>query len=347
MNNDRYDIVNELIARSLTGEASAEDEKKLSSWIAESQQNERHFLALKNAFELSGTYYAHQTLQDLDINIDQEWDHFTNRARKKEESTAARDVKPMGISMPGSRTIRPWLRVAAALVLMVAAGIMINYFVSGTTQYFRTTDKTMALSLPDGSQVLLNRNSEFSYSSHFGSKTRTVNLKGEAFFEVVRNPDRPFVIKVHDAEVEVLGTTFDVQAYDDSKAVEVTVETGIVKLSAPDLKKEVSLHAGDKGIFSKASREISSLKNDNINFLSWNTQKIVFIENDLQTVVETLNRAYGSNIILDRDIPSSCVVTVTFDRQTLEAVLNVLKTTLNLNYQKQGNQIEITHACMP
>ena len=345
MKDDRNDIVENLIVRSLSGEASAEEEKQLSAWIAQSEENERHYLGLAKAFELSKNYYVHQTHQDPDINVDQEWGHFVNQISKKEERTASRPpVTRARNFIPEANAPRLWLRVAAAIVLLVASGVMINYFVSGTDIHFQTADKSLSLSLSDGSQVILNRYSELSYTSNFGSKTRTVTLKGEAFFEVAHDPDRPFIIHVGDAEVEVLGTTFNVQGYSDQKELEVTVETGVVKLSAPGLKKEVKLRAGEKGIYSKTNQQVSSLKNDNANFLSWKTRKIVLIENDLRTAVATLNKAYGANIAIHTDVPVSCVVTVTFDHQSLEAALNVLKVTLNLTYRIQGNQIEITHA---
>jgi ferric-dicitrate binding protein FerR (iron transport regulator) len=93
-----------------------------------------------------------------------------------------------------------------------------------------------------------------------------------------------------------------------------------------------------------ASHELSSGINKDINFLSWNTRKIVFTEDDLQTVVATLNKIYHANISIATDIPASCIVTVTFDQQSLEAILNVLETTLNLTLRTSGNQIEITAA---
>ncbi len=338
-------MVESWIVRSLSGEASAEDERQLSAWIAQSEENERQYLMLKKAFGLSKEYYAHQTDAYPDINIDLEWNHFVNQLTRKEKGTnpPPSAVRTRMLS-PERNAPRMWLRVAAAIVLLVASGMVINYFVSGTNVHFQTADNTLSVSLSDGSQVLLNQNSELSYSSHFGAASRKVKLKGEAFFEVAPDPNKPFIIQIGDAEVEVLGTTFNVQGYDTRKEVEVTVETGVVKLSTPELKQEVKLHAGDKGIYSKANQQISSLKNDNVNFLSWKTRKIILIEKDLRSVVETLNKTYGSNITIASDIPASCVVTVTFDGQSLEAALNVLKATLNLTYRIQGNQIEITHA---
>jgi ferric-dicitrate binding protein FerR (iron transport regulator) len=171
-----------------------------------------------------------------------------------------------------------------------------------------------------------------------------VILKGEAFFEVAHDANKAFVIQVNGANVEVLGTSFNVQGYESRTAIEVTVQTGVVKFSVPELQQEVKLVAGQQGVYSKGNQQLTSAPNADLNFLSWNTRKLVFMENDLRTVVETLNKTYQAEIVLATDIPGSCVVTVTFDQQTLEAVLHVLETTLNLTYRKTGNRIEIIRA---
>jgi ferric-dicitrate binding protein FerR (iron transport regulator) len=222
---------------------------------------------------------------------------------------------------------------------------VINYFISKNQEVkFQTSENTIAVSLPDGSEITLNKNSSLTYAPTFGETTRKVTLVGEAFFEVKRNPQKPFIVSINQTEIEVLGTSFNVQGYEILNAVEVVVATGVVKFSAPERKQEVMLHAGEKGVYSMITQHMGSQVNDDINFLSWSTQKIIFEETDLHTVIKTLNKTYQSNIIVSTEISPSCVVTVSFDHQTLEAVLNVLKTTLNLTYKITGNRIEIVSA---
>ena len=325
----------ELIIRHLTGEASAEEEKQLQLWRAQLPENGKYYDDLKKVFELS-TNHLTQTKHEMDVNVNQEWERFVSTIEKKEA--------PVRTLVSENQT-RPWLRIAATLLLIVASGFVINYFVFRNTDVkFQTSDITQSVILPDGSTIILNKHSELSYASSFGETNRVVTLKGEAFFEIERDTQKPFVINIGNAEVEVLGTSFNVQGYNDRKEIEVTVQTGLVKFSVPEVNKEVKLEAGQKGIYSKASKGLKSDANPDINFLAWNTRKLVFTENDLQTVIETLNRTYQVNITLPESIPASCVVTVTFDHQSLESVLNVLKTTLNLEYRMNGNQVEILSA---
>ncbi len=337
MNIDQNHI-DDLISRSLAGEASAAEDQQLAAWIAQQDENKQHYQKTKRAFDLGGDYFTNTISNEPDLNIDQEWNHFLKQVDEKKNKNIR--------SLSAERNpIQFWVRIAATLLLVIASGFALNYFISrGKDIQYQTADNTLDITLPDGSKVALNRNSELSYSSNFGEDDRNVKLKGEAFFNVERDPQKPFVIEVNEARVEVLGTSFNVQGYDLREAVEVVVETGIVKLSIADMKKGIVLNVGDRGVFIKENKTLSSAANTDPNFLSWKTNKVVFIESDLRSVVEALNEIYNANIIISTPILDTCVVTVTFDQQNLDAILNVLQTTLNLTYTKKGNQIDITHA---
>jgi transmembrane sensor len=336
VSNELNTMQDDLIIRHLTGETSAEEEKQMHAWLAQLPENEKHYLEVKKILELGSRHYAQSSKERPDINIDEEWSRFVSAISEKK--VPVRAIVPENSS-------RLWLRIAAALLLLVVSGFIINYFVFNNTEIqFQSGNSTLPVVLSDGSKIILNKNSRLSYASNFGEKDRRVTLKGEAFFDVERNTLKPFVIAVNQAEVEVLGTSFNVQGYDDRKEIEVIVQTGVVRFSVQQENRDVELMAGQKGVYSKAARKLISGVNEDLNFLSWNTRKIVFVENDLRSVVETLNETYQVNIILPATIPATCVVTVTFDHQTLESVLNVLKTTLNLTYKINGSQIEIVAA---
>lgn len=337
MNKDQNHI-DDLISRSLAGEASAEEEKQLTAWIAQQGENNQHYQKFKQAFDLVGKYFANKVSKEPDLNIDQEWNHFLSQVTKKK-------TENVRFLEPERNSFLLWARVAAAVLLLLASGFIINYFVSNNNDtQFQTADNTLEISLPDGSRIALNRNSELSYAADFGKTSRTVTLTGEAFFEVERDPQKPFIIHINKATIEVLGTSFNVQGYNNRNELEVVVETGTVKFSVSEANKNVLLKAGDRGVFEKQSKELVSTTNTDLNYLSWKTRKIVFMENDLRSVVNALNKIYNANITIAAQVPETCVVTVTFDQQSLEAVLNVLKTTLNLTYTVKDGQIEITDA---
>ena len=328
--------MDELITKHLSGEASVEETKQVEAWVALRPENELHYQKIKKVFEMGTAHYQKVNSSDLNIDVNREWNRFVSTVSKKE--TRVRSIISPGYSSN-------WIRIAATLLLLIASGLMINYFISKNQEVqFLTSENSLTVPLPDGSKVILNKNSSLTYAPSFGETNRKVTLKGEAFFEVERNPQKPFIISVNKTEIEVLGTSFNVQGYDELAAVEVIVATGVVKFSAPEKKLEVTLHAGEKGVYSLATQQMNSSVNEDINFLSWNTQKMVFEGKDLRSVIATLNKTYQANISLATEISPSCIVTVSFDHQTLESVLNVLKTTLNLTYKINGNRIEIVSA---
>ncbi|HRG78458.1 MAG TPA: FecR domain-containing protein [Cyclobacteriaceae bacterium] len=336
--NKEENHIDDLITRCLTGEATTDEQEQLSAWIDLREENRKYYQKIKQAFDLSDQYYANKETKVPDLNIDHEWNHFLNQLEKK-ETTNIRSIAPEKNSYP------MWARMAAAVLVVVASGFVINYFLSSNDSiHFETAGNTLEVTLPDGSHVALNHNSQLSFTPEYGTQTRTVKLIGEGFFEVEQNPQKPFIIEVDGATIEVLGTSFNVQGYNTRKELEVVVETGTVKFSVADVQKDVTLTAGDRGVYQKEMKDLSSKANNNVNFLSWKTRKLVFEENDLRSVVETLNQVYQANISIATQVPDTCVVTVTFDQQSLEAILNVLKTTLNLTYTIKDGQIEITHA---
>jgi transmembrane sensor len=333
LNENINDTVKELIARSLAGDISVEQEKALQQWIGLSAGNQKVFLDYKKALGLSEQQLGLNLSGDLKIDVDEEWQIFRKNIEGKE--TPVRDINE-------SRNTG-WLRIAATLLLIAISAYGIFYIVNRkSVQEFHTADATLNIDLPDGSVVILNRFSSLSYEDDFGTSTRTVNFKGEGFFEVSPNKEKPFIVQLRNARVEVVGTSFNILAYDSLDETQVTVKTGVVTLTANNKTNHVSLHAGQQGSLKEATGTLVSKENDDVNYLSWQSKEIVFEETSLPKVIETLNKTYGVNLVLAGEVSESCVVTVKFSNQSLESVLRVLESTLNFKYTVKGNVIEIT-----
>jgi transmembrane sensor len=331
MNTGNLDSVNELITKYLAGEASIDEEKELSAWVASSAENQRHFNNLKKVFDLTGNHLALHSGENPHIDLDKEWARF-------ESSTGIRKIK-----IPLS-PFQLFLRIAASVLIAAAAAGIFYYYAGARTRVFETAEGKRTIELPDGSKVTLNRNSALSYTGDLSGTARVVALEGEAFFEVKPDASKPFIILTEQSRIQVLGTSFDVIAYDSLQSVEVIVQTGIVSLQPKAGGQQLKLQAGEKGIYSKASGKLANVVNADPNFLSWNTRRLVFVDNDLRSVIGTLEKTYHANITISTDLPPSCIVTVTFDNQTLESVLRVLESTLNLEYTIVGDSVEITAA---
>lgn len=329
---DAYnDSINELIARYLAGEASDAEEQELLSWLKVSEENRRHYARLKKAFELTGSYLTLPSEGTGDIDIESEWNRFKDAVGA---TNKARQLSPQSF----------WLRIAATVLLLAVAGGVLHYFTDPGMTVYQTAADREVVTLPDGSRVTLNYNTLLSYDPEFGKHDRTVRLQGEAFFEVEADRSKPFIILADRAKVEVVGTAFNVNAYDSLREIEVVVQSGVVSFGSNAGEGKVRLVAGQKGTYSKSGETLAASPNDDVNFSSWTTGHIVFVGTDLRSVIATLEKTYHAEITVSTDIPASCIVTVTFDHQTLASVLKVLESTLNLKYTINGNKVEITEA---
>jgi len=323
------------IAKHLTGEATPQEETQLQEWIDENPENKKLFVDFKQVMELGKKHYDTNSSISLNIDINSEWNHFLKNVEHNQ------GLKVIKLNKGSAISRNNWLKIAASVVLIASVGLLINYFStrSSLIQY-QTAQNTQEIVLPDGSVVTLNKNTSLSYAESFGEADRSLNLIGEAFFEVTKNKTSPFIISTKKTQIQVLGTSFNVRDFGQSDDAEVTVATGLVKFAKNNSNEAITLKAGDKGIL-RLNRLVSKVITD-VNYLSWKTGKIVFEEQSLKSVIETLNRVYQVNIFSKFELPETCQITVTFEQQTIEAVLNVLKTTLDLNYLINGDQIEFT-----
>lgn len=296
----------------------------LNSWIEADKSNKQYvedFERIYTSAKLSG--------DGPQININEEWNTFKARLAK---------------SSSRNKTNTPWLRVAASIVILAALGYLIwtNPFQSDeTTVYARNESRT--IQLPDSSLVTLNVNSSLTYSKEFDPVRRQVSLQGEAYFKIKRDESRPFLITLAQTEVEVLGTSFNVDAASDNEVI-VIVNSGKVRFREKISNEAIILEKGDKGVFTEESAIMTKSKNSDINFNAWKTRKLVFEETDLASVIKTINKAYNSKISIALGTAGDCELTVTFDNQSLDAVLSVLEATLGLEYQKNGDIIEVIKA---
>jgi len=237
----------ELLAKYIAGEATADEKLQVEEWIAADTANRQYYAHFKQIWEESGNLENENV-----VDQDQAWERFKHRTE---------NVIPLR-----PRNNR-WLKIAAAIVITFGAFLFAKYLLTGKDDArFATAatkpqqqsvasvpDKLVAISankvkndtLPDGTTITQNKNSTISYPENFDGKTRNVSLTGEAFFNVKHDDHKPFIIKVNDVQITVLGTSFNVKSYGGN--TEVVVETG--KVSVRRQAQTATLIAGQKLLF--------------------------------------------------------------------------------------------------
>lgn len=152
------------------------------------------------------------------------------------------------------------------------------------------------LTLSDGTKIWLNSNSKLRYPSKFGSGERKVQLEGEAFFEVTKDPKHPFVVDVTDAEVKVLGTSFNVNAYNDQDEIHTTLVEGKVEVSDDYWGNKQQLLPNDQLIFSKVNGRTKKQKVNTHLYTAWKEGRFVFEDRSLEDIMIRLSRWYDVDV---------------------------------------------------
>ena len=331
MENEVNDI-REIMTKHFAGEATPAEERILFDWVKQSNANEEEFRSSRKLFDAATRHYSKSVVPEIDV--EKEWNVFLNKVA---------DEKPVRQLHP--TTTQNWMRIAASVLLLFVTGAVIYYFITKTeTITFQTAENIRTVELPDGSKVVLNRKSRLEYNSEFGDNNRKIALSGEAFFDVQKNAALPFIISAKSTTIEVVGTSFNVLAYDSIADVAVIVKTGVVRFTVPKLNTTLELTPGEKGAFVTTQNEVAETINEDLNYEAWNTRKLTFNETHLSDVVKAINKTYNADIVVTGPVSDACLLTVSFDNQTLDAVLNVLENTLNLTYRRIGNRIEIISA---
>ncbi|MEO6720393.1 MAG: FecR domain-containing protein [Ferruginibacter sp.] len=182
------------------------------------------------------------------------------------------------------------------------------------------------IQLADGSKVWLNADSKIQYPEAFEGNTREVYLNGEAFFEVARNPQKPFIIHLANGTVRVLGTSFNIRAYDNERVVETSVTTGKVAFIPKyknDQKKAdtVFLTPNNKARYLFNAEKIDVLPTLAINDKAWTEGKMIFKAMRLQDIATELERNFGKKVLFLDDEAKDYILTGSFQNNTLEEVM--------------------------
>ena len=267
------------------------------------------------------------------INTDEAWNKLKDKITSEKESPGSTEKQVRFLQ--GSL----WKYAAAVVILFgLVTGLYIYHQKSGELHNTRTVETPSNIInekvfLPDGSLAFLKANSSLNYPVSFSGNQRSVNIRGEVYFDVKHDPKHPFVIHGENFQAEVLGTQFSIKANLPEDKIEVFVRSGKVKVYSKNQKDQfIIVEKGYKGIIS--NNILKKEKNEDLNYLAWATGKLIFKDQPLGNVLKTLMRAYPVEIrIMDPEIQQYRIST-TFNNEPVDTVLHVIATTFNLNMKK-------------
>jgi len=195
--------------------------------------------------------------------------------------------------------------------------------------------------LPDGTKVYLNADSKISFSNPFSDSVRVVELTGEAYFEVKHDLNRPFIVKVRDIQVQALGTSFNIDAYQETDKTRVYLNSGSVKVWQED--EFVILEPGFQLTYDSTDKSFVTGPFQGLDAIAWIDGVIHFKDAEFEKVVNTLERWYGVKFIYDPDHEKvkNWRYLGDFDNQSLERVMDRMSFTKDFTYQIDDKNVTI------
>jgi transmembrane sensor len=360
-----------LIAKKLAGEASLGELKELETILRRDPDLHYSLEALHDMWKKKS---QQQEPEQAEIAFQKHMDRMFSKGI---------DMGSMGNSLSidefsdSPRRFMNWKTLAFILsgFFLITLGY---YFYSGQNRAYtmqkpvwevvtRNGSKTNLL-LPDGTTVWLNAGSRLTYDSLYGTKLREVTLSGEAYFDVVKNPNKPFIIHTGKINIKVLGTVFDVKSYPGENTIEASLIRGSIEVSFPSLSsKKIILKPNQKLIIDKTETisnvSINKVATVQMPFISiqhlsrigsdsaiaetgWMQNRLYFNDMSFQELLKNMERKYGVSFHIADSSLDAIHFTGSFKDETVTQALDALRLTAEKSiadfiYEIKGNQIYI------
>lgn len=250
-------------------------------------------------------------------------------------------------------SLRTWISAAAAILICVGIFTIISRKDGSTTiPSYQEISKARVLKtdfnerrevkLPDGSRVILNGLTELKIDANYNQENRVLWLKGEAFFSVAKNKDKPFIVISGRTVTTALGTSFKINNYSDNKPVSVMLTTGKVnvgKVAGQKIENHLELLPGEKADVTESDSQFVKSSFDLRDIENWTSRRLVFSMASLKEIKTILKGVYGVEIETVNHPKKPIAFTGEFSNQTLTEVLDAIGFSNHFSYTINNNKV--------
>jgi transmembrane sensor len=337
----------EALSRYYAGESTDAEASAVRAWLAAHPSEAARFEAIEAGIQ--------RISADLNADIDVEAALKRVAVRRDEAAQSKPRLVPAATTersarkpLPATRsTTRSWRipAIAAAAVGVIALGTLVwrsrsttapSVVASAPRQVMTGVGQRDSVRLADGSRVLLGPMSKLTIGGGYGGATRTVELRGDAFFDVLHDEAHPFVVRAGDAVIRDVGTTFTVEASDSSQ-IRVVVTSGSVRVATPTDSGGGVLQAGDVADVRRGQGPVIKRKAASESDLAWTRGQLAFRNAPLATVADELRRWYGIELVLADSSLRGRTLNTTFIRESREQALRIIELTLGVRIEMRGD----------
>ena len=293
----------ELKAKFLAGECTEEELQQVRDWLKNSPEDRQELFRLEKMSDALKAQFMPKS------QIRQAEERLMAHIQKQEAEQEAEHH---------AHVVRLWRRAAAVAVVCVLGGLAWFYSQHNSLRHVQmqlvTTgaDNDTTLVLPDGTKVWLNKQSALKYPKEFDSDNRVVEIEGEGYFEVTKNPHQPFIVESEVMSVKVLGTVFNFHVDKQQQRATVSLLEGKVKVSENDVYQDAM----------------------------WHERKTAFSNANVSDIAKLLEKIYHIQVVVDPAIDQANTYSgVIKEKETIDSVLDLLQNTLPIHYKVKGNRV--------
>ena len=327
----KLDTLKYLISRLFAGTASQAERQELSKWMdsadSATDTNEEWVNASSR----------------IDTSVMEEMWGVISAGMEKNTAAMLRNLFSPRIAYLG-------LKVAAmiAVIVMGCAGAYLFFQERGNQEYGDGQLYTFevepgqkgSMRLADGTMVYLNSDSKITFNGSYNTESREINLEGEAYFEVAKNPNKKFVVKCNGVDVEALGTKFNVKAYPSDSTITTTLAEGKVKVSSD--AQSVYLRPNDVAAYNTRNRKLVASTVDDVSVADfWRRGHLVFDSEPFSSIASTMERMYGMKLVIKDKKINNIRFSGTIKNSSLTNVLHVISLTYPISYTIEDDVISI------
>lgn len=356
-----------LVSRYLSGEATPEEAEQLQEDLQRDPALQQQIDLLSQLWQLHQKDAQEESSPDKISRILQlsALDKVIETTEEAEQSEAPAKLIPFRKKL---------LRYVAVVLGLLGISALFLFYKTSNNEgndgllIAKNGSRTRAI-LPDGSTVWLNAGSTISYSPGFNEKLREVTLQGEAYFDVIKQPDRPFIVHAGSIDIRVLGTAFNVKSYPDDKTVETTLIRGLVQIDRKDQQQPIYLKPHQKIVLPVSNEPVtpsphetastlvvkkqlaaiaagisvldSSLKDEELVETAWIFNRLEFRGDNFIELARKLERWYNIDIHFMDERSKQLQFNGSLENETVEQAMSALQIAVPFEFSIKGNEIFI------
>lgn len=318
----------ELLHRLIAGTTTEEENRQLMEWFRQCASKEEFFMLFETAWKESPDEMPRDVQERMYRRLSRELD----------------EKKTKTILLRSRFSWKVWPQIAVACIIIVLG--LVNYRMNDKQKQLSTQNFTVLaekgqwafITLPDSTKVWLNSDTKISYPADYGLKERNVTLVGEAYFEVAKNPDKRFIVEAKGMQVEALGTSFNVNAYQNDNKIIASLFSGSVRVSYDRHVAILKPHESVK--VDLLNRSFSRYKDESMqNIALWRKNEITFDGESLEEITHIMSRLYNTTICIeDESLKKVCYIG-TIRNNNLENFIDIINLTTPVVYENKGDTV--------